>query len=197
MDIKQYVTDKAKKAKAASRALANISTEIKNNALFKMAVGLEKESARLMAENKKDLVEAEKKGLSRAMIDRLTLNADRIKAMADGLREVAALPDPVGEIMKMRRRPNGMEVGRMRVPIGLIGIIYESRPNVTADSAALCIKSGNAVLLRGGMLPMAYVYPPEMRATRDLLRRRCHRGQKRADLLAHLQNTTSTPSGWF
>jgi glutamate-5-semialdehyde dehydrogenase len=150
MDIKQYVTEKAKKAKAASRALANISTEIKNNALFKMAAGLEKESARLMAENRKDLVEAEKKGLSRAMIDRLTLNADRIKAMADGLREVAALPDPVGEIMKMRRRPNGMEVGRMRVPIGLIGIIYESRPNVTADSAALCIKSGNGVLLRGG-----------------------------------------------
>lgn len=150
MDIKQYVTDKAKKAKAASRALANISTEIKNNALFKMAAGLEKESARLMAENMKDLVEAEKKGLSRAMIDRLTLNADRIKAMADGLREVAALPDPVGEIIKMRRRPNGMEVGRMRVPIGLIGIIYESRPNVTADSAALCIKSGNGVLLRGG-----------------------------------------------
>ncbi len=150
MDIKQYVTDKAKKAKVASRALANISTEIKNNALFKMAAGLEKESARLMVENKKDLIEAEKKGLSKAMIDRLTLNADRIKAMADGLREVAALPDPVGEIMKMRRRPNGMEVGRMRVPIGLIGIIYESRPNVTADSAALCIKSGNGVLLRGG-----------------------------------------------
>jgi glutamate-5-semialdehyde dehydrogenase len=150
MDIKQYVTDKAKKAKAASRALANISTEIKNNALFKMAAGLEKESAGLMAENKKDLAEAEKKGLSKAMIDRLTLNGDRIKAMADGLREVAALPDPVGEIMKMRRRPSGMEVGRMRVPIGLIGIIYESRPNVTADSAALCIKSGNGVLLRGG-----------------------------------------------
>jgi len=150
MDIRQYVSDKAKKAKAASRALANLSTEIKNNALFKMAVGLEKEASRLMAENKKDVVEAEKKGLSKAMIDRLTLNADRIKAMADGLREVAALPDPVGEVLRMRRRPNGMEVGRMRVPIGLIGIIYESRPNVTADSAALCLKSGNAVLLRGG-----------------------------------------------
>ena len=150
MDIKQYVSDKAKKAKAASRALANLSTEIKNNALYNMAAGLEKEASRLMAENKKDVVEAEKKGLSKAMIDRLTLNADRIKAMADGLREVAALPDPVGEVLKMRRRPNGMEVGRMRVPIGLIGIIYESRPNVTADSAALCLKSGNAVLLRGG-----------------------------------------------
>jgi len=150
MDIRQYVSDKAKKAKAASRALANISTEIKNSALFKMAVGLEKEASRLMTENKKDVVEAEKKGLSKAMIDRLTLNADRIKAMAEGLREVAALPDPVGEVLKMWRRPNGMEVGRMRVPIGLIGIIYESRPNVTADSAALCLKSGNAVLLRGG-----------------------------------------------
>ena len=150
MDIKQYVSDKAKKAKAASRALANISTEIKNNALFKMAAGLEKESAKLLAENKKDLVAAEQKGLSKAMIDRLTLNNERIKAMADGLREVAALPDPVGEVLGIRRRPNGMEVGKMRVPIGLIGIIYESRPNVTADSAALCLKSGNGVILRGG-----------------------------------------------
>ncbi len=150
MDIKQYVSDKAKKAKAASRALANISTEIKNNALFKMAAGLEKESAKLIAENKKDLAAAEQKGLSKAMIDRLTLNTERIKAMADGLREVAALPDPVGEVLGIRRRPNGMEVGKMRVPIGLIGIIYESRPNVTADTAALCLKSGNGVILRGG-----------------------------------------------
>jgi glutamate-5-semialdehyde dehydrogenase len=150
LDIKQYVSDKAKKAKAASRALANISTEIKNNALFKMAAGLEKESTKLISENRKDLVAAEQKGLSKAMIDRLTLNAERIKAMADGLREVAALPDPVGEVLGIRRRPNGMEVGKMRVPIGLIGIIYESRPNVTADSAALCLKSGNGVILRGG-----------------------------------------------
>ncbi len=150
MDIKQYVSDKAKKAKAASRALANISTEIKNNALFKMAAGLEKDSAKLLAENKKDLDAAAQKGLSKAMIDRLTLNPERIVAMADGLREVAALPDPVGEVLGMRRRPNGMEVGKMRVPIGLIGIIYESRPNVTADTAALCLKSGNGVILRGG-----------------------------------------------
>ncbi len=150
MDIKQFVSEKAQKAKAASRKLANISTEIKNNALFKMAAGIEHEAARLISENRKDLMEAEKKGLSKAMIDRLTLTHDRIKAMADGLREVAALPDPVGEVLRMWRRPNGMEVGRMRVPIGLIGIIYESRPNVTADSAALCLKSGNGVLLRGG-----------------------------------------------
>ncbi|HWR73776.1 MAG TPA: glutamate-5-semialdehyde dehydrogenase [Nitrospirota bacterium] len=150
MDIKQYVTEKAKTAKGASRALANISTEIKNNALFKMAAGLEKDAERLIAENKKDLEEGRKKGLSSAMLDRLKLTPERIKSMADGLREVAALPDPVGEVIKMWRRPNGMQVGRMRVPIGLIGIIYESRPNVTADSAALCVKSGNAVLLRGG-----------------------------------------------
>jgi glutamate-5-semialdehyde dehydrogenase len=150
MDIKQYVSDKARKAKAASRALANVSTEIKNNALFKMAAGLEQEADKLITENLKDLAAAERKGLSKAMIDRLTLNPDRIKAMADGLREVAALPDPVGEVLKMWRRPNGMQIGRMRVPIGLIGIIYESRPNVTADSAALCLKSGNGVLLRGG-----------------------------------------------
>jgi glutamate-5-semialdehyde dehydrogenase len=150
VDINQYISDKAKKAKAASRALATLSTEIKNNALLKMAAGLEKDSAKLIAENKKDLATAVQKGLSKAMTDRLTLNPDRIKAMADGLREVAALPDPVGEVLAMRRRPNGMEVGKMRVPIGLIGIIYESRPNVTADSAALCLKSGNGVLLRGG-----------------------------------------------
>lgn len=150
MDIKHYVVEKAKKAKDASRVLANITTEIKNNALFKMAAGLEKEADRLISENKKDLADGEKKGLSSAMLDRLKLTPERIKTMADGLREVAALPDPVGEVLKMWRRPNGMQVGRMRVPIGLIGIIYESRPNVTADSAALCIKSGNAVLLRGG-----------------------------------------------
>ncbi len=150
MDIKQYVSDKARKAKTASRSLANISTEIKNNALFKMAAGLEKEADKLISENRRDLIDAEKKNLSKAMMDRLALSHDRIKAMSDGLREVAALPDPVGEVLRMWRRPNGMEVGRMRVPIGLIGIIYESRPNVTADSAGLCLKSGNGVLLRGG-----------------------------------------------
>ncbi len=150
VDIKQFVAEKAQKAKAASRQLANISTEIKNNALFKMATGLEQEESRLISENRKDLADAEKKGLSKAMIDRLALTPDRIRVMAEGLREVAALPDPVGEVLRMWRRPNGMEVGRMRVPIGLIGIIYESRPNVTADSAALCLKSGNGVMLRGG-----------------------------------------------
>jgi len=150
MDIKQYVSDKAKKGKEAARCLATVSTEIKDKALVKMAETLEQESPSLIAENRKDIVAAEQKGLSKAMLDRLTLTPDRVKGMANGLREVAALPDPVGEVLNMRRRPNGMEVGKMRVPIGLIGIIYESRPNVTADSAALCLKSGNAVLLRGG-----------------------------------------------
>ncbi|HAK59854.1 MAG TPA: glutamate-5-semialdehyde dehydrogenase [Nitrospiraceae bacterium] len=150
MDIKQYVTEKGKQAKAAARGLANVSTEIKNNALVKMAAGLEKAASQLIAENKKDLKAGAEQGLSNAMLDRLELTPERITAMADGLREVAALPDPVGEVLKMWRRPNGMEVGKVRVPIGLIGIIYESRPNVTADSAALCLKSGNAVLLRGG-----------------------------------------------
>ena len=150
MDIKQYVFEKALKAKSAARQLANISTEIKNLSLFKMADYLERESGNLISENRRDISDSEKKGLSRSMIDRLTLNHERIKAMANGMREVASLPDPVGEVLKMWRRPNGMEVGRMRVPIGLIGIIYESRPNVTADSAALCLKSGNGVLLRGG-----------------------------------------------
>jgi glutamate-5-semialdehyde dehydrogenase len=150
VDIKKYVSEKADRAKAASRKLANLPMETKNNALFKMAAGLDRDAERLISENRKDLTAAEHKGLSKAMIDRLTLNPERIKTMADGLREVAALPDPVGEVIRMWRRPNGMQVGRMRVPIGLIGIIYESRPNVTADTAALCLKSGNAVLLRGG-----------------------------------------------
>lgn len=150
MDIKSYVTEKALRAKKAARILANLSTKVKNDALIAMAEEIEKKAEDLMRENRKDIDSAEKKGLSKAMIDRLALNPKRIKEMATGLREVAQLPDPVGEILKIWRRPNGMEVGRMRVPIGLIGIIYEARPNVTADAASLCLKAGNAVILRGG-----------------------------------------------
>ncbi len=150
MDIKSYVKEKALKAKKASRILANLSTKVKNDALITMAEEIEKRAEDLIKENKKDIESAEKKGISKAMIDRLTLNPKRIKEMAEGLREVAQLPDPVGEIMKIWRRPNGMEVGKMRVPIGVIGIIYEARPNVTADATSLCMKSGNAVILRGG-----------------------------------------------
>lgn len=150
MDIKTFVLNKATAAKEGARAIAKVSSREKNIALLKMADALKKRSAELIKENKKDIAAAEKKGLSKAMIDRLTLNDKRINEMAQGLIEVAALPDPVGEIIKMRQRPNGMTVGKMRVPIGLIGIIYESRPNVTADATSLCLKAGNAVMLRGG-----------------------------------------------
>ncbi|MBI3596873.1 MAG: glutamate-5-semialdehyde dehydrogenase [Nitrospirae bacterium] len=150
MDIKTYVTEKASRAKTAARKLAVLSSATKNAALLKMADELAAQTATLLSANTKDLDEARRRGLSTAMIDRLTLNPKRIGEMADGLRDVAALPDPVGEVMKMVRRPNGMQVGRVRVPIGVIGIVYESRPNVTADAASLCLKAGNAVVLRGG-----------------------------------------------
>ncbi len=150
MDIKAYVLKKAKAAKEGARLLARASSKEKNNALLKMADALKKRKAELIKQNKKDIAFAEKKGLSKAMIDRLTLNDKRINETAQGLIAVAALPDPVGEIIKMRNRPNGMSVGKMRVPIGVIGIIYESRPNVTADATGLCLKAGNAVILRGG-----------------------------------------------
>lgn len=150
MDLKKFVHDLATEAKAGGRSLANASSEQKNRALVKMAKALRKKEKELLSENRKDIRYAEKKGLSKAMIDRLTLDRKRIGEMAEGLIEVAALPDPVGEVLRMWRRPNGMTVGRMRIPIGLIGIIYESRPNVTADATALCLKAGNAVLLRGG-----------------------------------------------
>ncbi|MBI4687958.1 MAG: glutamate-5-semialdehyde dehydrogenase [Nitrospirae bacterium] len=150
MDIKSYVLKKAKEAKEGARAIANVSSAKKNAVLLEMAEALEKRSKALIKANAKDIGYAKGKGLSKAMIDRLTLNEKRIKEMADGLREVSALPDPVGEIIKMRQRPNGMMVGKMRVPIGSIGIIYESRPNVTVDATSLCLKAGNAVVLRGG-----------------------------------------------
>jgi glutamate-5-semialdehyde dehydrogenase len=150
MDIRELVSAKAKEARDGARSLARASSKQKNDALLKMAVALKKRSKELMKENVKDTVFARKKGLSKAMIDRLTLTQKRIEEMSQGLVEVAALPDPVGEVIKMWQRPNGMTVGKMRVPIGVIGIIYESRPNVTADATSLCLKAGNAVILRGG-----------------------------------------------
>jgi glutamate-5-semialdehyde dehydrogenase len=150
MDIKAYALKKAKAAKEGARLLARASSKEKNNALLKMANALKKRKTELIKENKKDIAFAEKKRLSKAMVDRLALNDKRINEMAQGLIEVAALPDPVGEVIKMWQRPNGMVVGKMRVPIGVIGIIYESRPNVTADATSLCLKAGNAVILRGG-----------------------------------------------
>jgi len=137
-------------ARQASRQMANLSSEIKNELLLKMAAALENGSEQLQIENQKDLSLAHENGMAPAMVDRLALTAETISGMADGLREVAALPDPVGEITGMWLRPNGIRVGRQRIPLGVIGIIYESRPNVTADAAGLCLKSGNAVILRGG-----------------------------------------------
>lgn len=139
-----------KHAKAAARQLAPLLSAEKNKALLLMADKLEKQSAFLIAENQKDLEFAKRAGVSKAVLDRIALDPARVKDMAKGLRDVAALPDPVREVIKMWHRPNGLQVGRMRIPLGVIGMIYEARPNVTADAAALCLKSGNAVILRGG-----------------------------------------------
>jgi len=150
MSLKNDATQLGKKAKEAANRLAENSTEEKNRALLLMAERLGEQEEYLLRENQKDLEFARKKGLSKALLDRIALNPNRIEAMANGLREVARLPDPVREIVKTWSRPNGLQVGKMRIPLGVIGIIYEARPNVTADAAALCLKSGNAVILRGG-----------------------------------------------
>jgi len=150
MDVKSEIISMAKSAKSAATALSRVSSVVKNKALLHMAEELLKHKDDLMVENEKDLEYARTIGLSAAMLDRLALKDATIEGMAGGLREVAALPDPVGRVTSMWKRPNGLLVGRMRIPLGVIGIIYESRPNVTADAAALCLKSGNAVILRGG-----------------------------------------------
>ncbi len=150
MAIKEEILEIAKAARMASLGLARLSSGVKNKALLLMADELLRRAEFLKEANRSDVEEAKKKDLAKAMIERLTLTDKVIKGMADGLREVSALPDPVGEVTRMWKRPNGLMVGRMRIPIGVIGIIYESRPNVTADAAGLCLKSGNAVILRGG-----------------------------------------------
>jgi glutamate-5-semialdehyde dehydrogenase len=146
----EVVTAVCRAAREASARMGRAGTAEKNAALLSMAKGLRDRAQWLKEENRKDLEAAKSKGLSGAMLDRLTLSDPRIEQMAAGIEEVAALPDPVGEVEKMWRRPNDLWVGKMRIPLGVIGIIYESRPNVTADAAALCVKSGNAVILRGG-----------------------------------------------
>ena len=150
MDIKSSIKKIAQDAALASRKLSRATAAEKNNALLQMADELEQNCKFLLAENAKDVAGAKKSGISRVMLERLTLKQATIEQMAKGLREVAALPDPVGKVTSMWRRPNGLLVGRMRIPLGVIGIIYESRPNVTVDASALCLKSGNAVILRGG-----------------------------------------------
>ncbi len=150
MAVKDDVLKIARDAREASWGLARLDAATKNSALYRMADELEARAALLKEANRLDTDAAVKKGLTKAMVDRLTLSDKVISGMANGLREVAVLPDPVGEVTKMWKRPNGLLVGKMRIPIGVIGIIYESRPNVTADAAGLCLKSGNAVVLRGG-----------------------------------------------
>jgi len=150
MDVAVLVEAKARAARESATALALLPTRVKNDALLQMAHGLEEEATRILDANRLDLDRARSAGLTRAFIDRLTLSEPRIGEMAAGLRHVAGLPDPVGETVEVWRRPAGFDVARVRVPLGVIGFIYESRPNVTADATGLCIKSGNAVVLRGG-----------------------------------------------
>lgn len=150
MDIQQYITDIGQRARAASRLMARADTATKNRALTLIAEAIRRESDALRLANQKDLEAARAAGLEEAMLDRLTLSDQAIATMIEGLQQIVALPDPIGEISNMKYRPTGIQVGQMRVPLGVIGIIYEARPNVTIDAAGLCIKSGNATILRGG-----------------------------------------------
>ena len=149
-DVREYVQHLGERARQASREMARAETAAKNNALEAISLAIEGSADRLVQANSRDLEAGTQSGLDAALLDRLTLDPRRIAAMAQGLRQIAALPDPVGEITGLNYRPSGIQVGRMRVPLGVIGIIYESRPNVTADAAGLCLKSGNAAILRGG-----------------------------------------------
>lgn len=150
MDLKRYIEDIGNNARTAANRMASLDSGIKERALLAMAEAVSENAARIKRENEKDLAAAREAGLSSAMIDRLTLDDTGIEKVAYAVREIAVQPDPVGEVTEQTRRPSGIEVGRMRVPIGVIGIIYESRPNVTADAGALCLKAGNACILRGG-----------------------------------------------
>jgi len=150
MNIEQYMLDLGQRARKASREISRAETGVKNQALTQIADLIEAQAAQLGEANQLDLEAGRAKGLDAALLDRLELTPERIKSMADGLRQVATLPDPIGGIDDLAYQPSGIQVGHMRVPLGVIGIIYESRPNVTADAAALCLKSGNAVILRGG-----------------------------------------------
>lgn len=150
MNIEKYVIETASLAKLAARKMAIINTVTKNNALNAMADALIENTEIIIEANTKDMVNGREKGLTPSLLDRLLLDESRIKSMAQGLRDVALLEDPIGEVIRMWRRPNNLKIGEVRVPLGVIGIIYEARPNVTVDAAALCVKSGNAVILRGG-----------------------------------------------
>jgi len=150
LDVRSYMRDLGRAARSAARVVARADSDLKNRALRDMARELRARSAELLEANRADVAEASRSGRDGAFVDRLTLSPKSVEQMAQGLEEVAALGDPVGQIEEVVRRPSGIEVGRMRVPLGVIGIIYESRPNVTADAAGLCLKAGNACILRGG-----------------------------------------------
>lgn len=150
MNYAAELSEKGAAAKLAARKLSVISTSIKNKALCAMADALEVHRSVILAANSVDIENGQDKGLSKSLLDRLMLNESRIDAMAEGLRQIAGLPDPIGEGLSIQKRPNGLEIAKVRVPLGVIGIIYEARPNVTVDAAGLCLKSGNAVILRGG-----------------------------------------------
>ncbi len=150
MDIKEYMQTVGRQARAASRRLAGATTAEKNAALLQIAAAIRREKVALLAANAEDVAAARANGLEAAMIDRLLLTEKGVEGMAEGVEQVAKLPDPIGEMTDIKYRPSGIQVGKMRVPLGVIGIIYEARPNVTADAAALCLKSGNAAILRGG-----------------------------------------------
>jgi glutamate-5-semialdehyde dehydrogenase len=150
MDVKQYMQTVGRQARAASRAIARADTTQKNRALAAIAAAIRRDAATLLGANARDMEHAKSAGYDAALLDRLALTEKTVAGMAEGLEQIAALPDPVGEIDGLKYRPSGIQVGKMRVPLGVIGIIYEARPNVTADAAGLCLKSGNAAILRGG-----------------------------------------------
>jgi glutamate-5-semialdehyde dehydrogenase len=150
MDVRRLIETKARAAREAAHVLALCAPKTRSDAVAQMARGLEEKAPALLEANRRDIEQARARGVTRAFLDRLTLTEGRLEEMAAGLRQIAALPDPVGEVVETWRRPNGIEISRVRVPLGVIGFIYESRPNVTADAAGLCVKAGNAVLLRGG-----------------------------------------------
>jgi len=150
MDIKNYMQELGRAARAASRAMARADSGAKNRALEAIAAAVERDTDQLLAANAEDVAQARQEGLEESFIDRLTLTAKTVATMAEGLRQIASLPDPVGDMTDLKFRPSGIQVGKMRVPLGVIGIIYEARPNVTADAAGLCLKAGNATILRGG-----------------------------------------------
>ena len=150
MNVKEYMAELGQQARVASRDIAKADTGIKNRALLAMADAIDASREKLVAANAEDLQQGRANGLDDAMLDRLELKQSQIDTMIEGLRQVAALPDPIGAITDMNYLPSGIQVGKMRVPLGVVGIIYESRPNVTVEAASLCLKSGNATILRGG-----------------------------------------------